>query len=204
MKPQQLILVVMTVLLSACIAPVSAIPSDQAASQQIASEQTNHAHDPGTGLPEELGEVEFEVSCTSEAQAEFNHAAALLHSFWFAPAIQSFNTVAELDATCAMAHWGVAMSLMNNPFTWPLTGQALVDGWTAVEKAMAVGAKTPREQAYIDAVSTFYKDADTMDHSTRALAYAAAMEQLAQEHPEDTEAQIFHAIALVATASPTD
>jgi tetratricopeptide (TPR) repeat protein len=197
-RERLLIVLTLIALLSACVA-VQPVPSEPVAAGQ---DMEDHVH--GTGTPGELGTVEFPVSCTAEAQTEFNHGMALLHSFWFPPAIQSFNTVAEVDPTCAMAHWGVAMSLLNNPFSWPLTGQAIVDGWAAVEKAMATGANTPREQAYIDAVSAFYKDADTVDHSTRALAYAAAMEQLAQDFPDDTEAQIFYAIALVATASPSD
>jgi tetratricopeptide (TPR) repeat protein len=188
----------MVALMSACVVPQPA--NSPVAAGQTVSEQHEHDH----GMPEELGEVSFSVSCTPEAQAEFNRGMALLHSFWFAPAIQSFKTVATLDPTCAMAHWGVAMSLMGNPFTWPLAGQALVDGWAAVEQAAAVGVQTPREQAYLDAITAFYKDADTVDHRTRALAYTAAMEQLAQDYPEDTEAQIFYALALNATALPTD
>jgi hypothetical protein len=202
MKHLQIVLVLMLALVSACIAPQPATPGEQAASQQAAGEQVESEHE--HALPQVLGEVDFAVSCTPEAQAEFNHGAALLHSFWFGPAIRSFHTVAELDPTCAMAHWGVAMSLLGNPFTWPLTGQALVDGWAAVEQARAAGASTPREAAYIDAITAFYKDADTIDHRTRALAYAAAMEQLAQEYAEDSEAQIFYALALNATALPTD
>jgi tetratricopeptide (TPR) repeat protein len=156
------------------------------------------------GSPEELGTVDFPISCTAEAQTEFNHGMALLHSFWFGPATKSFNTVAELDPNCAMAHWGLAMTLMGNPFTWPLAGQPLIDGWAAVEKATAAGAQTEREAAYIAAITAFYQDADTVDHRTRALAYTAAMEQVAQAYPDDTEAAIFYALALDATALPTD
>jgi hypothetical protein len=191
MKSGRLFLIVLVMaLLSACIAPIQAPPN----------EHVDHA----MGAAEQLGAVEFPVSCTPAAQAEFNHGVALLHSFWFAPAIQSFNSVIDLDPTCAMAHWGVAMSLLGNPFAWPLAGQALTDGWAAVEKAQAAGASTPREQAYIDAIDAFYQDAATVDHRTRALAYAAAMERLAQDYPEDMEAQIFYALALDATALPTD
>ncbi|MCC6457161.1 MAG: DUF3455 domain-containing protein [Caldilineaceae bacterium] len=201
------LVVVMMALLSACVAPQPAASgtqtmSPQAASVQPVSEHDEHDHD--HAMPQELGEVDFPISCSFEAQAEFNRGMALLHSFWFAPAIQSFNVVATLDPTCGMAHWGAAMSLMGNPFTWPLAGQALVNGWAAVETAAAVGVESPREQGYLDAVTAFYKDGETVDHRTRALAYTAAMEQLAQAYPEDTEAQIFYALALNATALPTD
>ncbi|HXF62122.1 MAG TPA: hypothetical protein VNK95_10920 [Caldilineaceae bacterium] len=198
-------LLIVALLLAACQPVQPAAPSDTSAAQpstQPAAEA--EAHDHGMGSMDELGAVDFSISCTPEAQAEFNHAVALLHSFWFAPAIQSFNTVAELDPTCAMAHWGVAMSLLGNPFAWPLAGQALADGWAAVERAMAAETKTPREAAYIAAIAEFYRDAETVDHRTRALAYRDAMAQLAADYPDDTEATIFYALALAATADPTD
>jgi tetratricopeptide (TPR) repeat protein len=188
MKPGQLLLLItVMVLLSACIAPVQAPPSDHA----------NHV------MPEQLGAVDFPVSCTPEAQAEFNHGVALLHSFVFGPAIQSFTKVTELDPTCGMGHWGVAMSQLGIPWS-PTPEQALVDGWAAVEKAAAAGVQTPREQAFIAAITAFFQDADTLDFRTRALAYEAAMAQLAQDYPDDTEAQIFYALALNITAPPTD
>jgi hypothetical protein len=194
----------MMLLWSACVAPQPAAPGAQTVGGQAGSEPVASEHDEhgmGTG---ELGEVNFSVSCSTEAQAEFNHGMAMLHSFWFGPAIQSFTKVSELDPTCAMAHWGIAMSRLGNPFTWPLAGQPLIDGWAAVEQAQAAGAQTPREQAYIDAIAAFYQDADTVDHRTRALAYTEAMSQLVQDYPDDTEAKIFYALALDATALPTD
>jgi tetratricopeptide (TPR) repeat protein len=162
-----------------------------------------HSHE-ATGPGEQLGQVHFAVSCHAAAQAQFDRAIALLHSFWFAPAMKTFASASELDPACAMAHWGVAMSLLGNPFTWPPSPQALKDGGTAVAKARSIGATTPREQAYMSAIEAFYKDAETVDHRTRALAYAKAMEQLARQYPDDREAIIFYALALNATALPTD
>jgi hypothetical protein len=103
-----------------------------------------------------------------------------------------------------MGYWGVAMGLLGNPFTWPPSPKALKDGWAAVEKARAPEAKTAREQAYIAAIETFYKDAETVEHRTRALSYEQAMAQLAGQYSEDREATIFYALALNATALPTD
>lgn len=153
---------------------------------------------------EKLGKVRFPVSCTAAAQEQFDRAVALLHSFALDEAAKAFAATAKADPNCAMAHWGTAMTLFGNPFTWPLTGKALSDGWAAVEKAQAAQAKTPRERDYIAAVEAFYKDADKKDHRTRALAYVTAMEGLAQRYPEDTEASVFYALALDVTALPTD
>ena len=153
---------------------------------------------------EKLGKVDFPVSCTPEAQAQFNRAVALLHSFWLDEAGKAFAAIAQADPGCAMAYWGTAMTLFGNPFTWPLGGKALPDGWAAVEKAQAAQAKTQRERDYIGAVEAFYKDSDKVDHRTRALAYVKAMEELAQRYPEDAEASVFYALALDVTALPTD
>ena len=49
-----------------------------------------------------------------------------------------------------------------------------------------------------------YADYEKVDHRTRLLAYAKAMEQLAQRYPNDDEAQIHYALALNTSASPAD
>jgi len=91
------------------------------------------------------------------------------------------------------------------PVSWQAPGPAdLKAGAAAVEKAKLAGAKTQRERDYIAAIETFYTDADKLDHRTRALAYEKAMDQLQARYPDDHEAAIFHALALVATAPPTD
>jgi tetratricopeptide (TPR) repeat protein len=189
-----LLVVLALVMLSACM-PI-----------QAPAAQPEAAHDDHEAMvPQEmLGTVDFTVDCTPEAQAEFNRATALLHSFMFAPAIQGYNAVLDADPTCAMAHWGIAVSQMGNPFAWPPSAQALTAGWAAVEQGLAIGPKNPREEAYLNAVTAFYRDAETVDHRTRALAYEQAMADLAAAHSDDLEAQIFYALALDATALPTD
>jgi hypothetical protein len=153
---------------------------------------------------EQLGQVQFATSCNQAVQEDFNRAVALLHSFWFDASAKAFEAVAQQDPSCAMAYWGVAMTWLGNPFGWPPNPKALQEGWAAVEKAKAVGGKTPREQAYIAAVEAFYKDADKIDHRTRALGYARTLEHLHTTYPDDREAAVFYALALNATALPAD
>lgn len=160
-------------------------------------------HDHSIGKPEKLGTVHFPISGNSEAQAKFDRAVALLHSFWYQAAQKAFNDVAATDPGCAMAYWGVAMSLYH-PLWEPPDVASLKAGLEAVEKAKAVGAKTEREKDYVAAIEVFYKNADKLDHRTRALAYEKAMEQLSQKYPDDREASIFYALALNGTALPTD
>ena len=194
------VLVLFALLMSAC-APIQPVSQAQTVNEQMADV---HSHDaPTAALPDELGEVNFSISCTPEAQAEFNLGMAYMHTFWFAPAIESFETVAELDPTCAMAYWGKAVSILGIPWS-PASDKQLADGWVVVEQARALGGPTAREQAYIDAITAMYEDPATRDHRTRTLAYEAAMAQLAQDYPDDTEAQIFYALALNISALPTD
>jgi hypothetical protein len=153
---------------------------------------------------EKLGTVHFETSCSAAAQSAFDRAVAMLHSFWFQMALGAFDDVAKLDPSCGMAYWGKAMTWWGNPLAGPQVARGLAEGGTAVERAKAVGAKTPREMAYIGAVEAFYKNADKVDHRTRALAYERAMEAITVQYPNDTEAQIFYALALNITFLPTD
>jgi hypothetical protein len=158
-----------------------------------------HKHE----MTEQLGQVKFLVSCNAAAQGQFNRAVALLHSFWYAEAAKGFSEVIGTDPRCGMGHWGVAMSNYH-PVWAPPTPAELQNGLAAVEKAKAVGARTQREKDYIAAIETFFKDADKLDHRTRALAYEKAMEQLYVRYPQDHEAAIFYALALLGTAQPTD
>jgi tetratricopeptide (TPR) repeat protein len=157
---------------------------------------------PGTSPAQRLGQVNFPVSCA--AQAEFNRAVAMLHSFWFPPANATFQQIAAKDPSCGMAWWGVAMVALGNPLAGAPTPQALKTGWEAVQKAQAAGAKTERERDYIAAIGMFYRDADKIAHRERALAYEKAMEKLAAKYPDDSEAKIFYALSLNATLDPAD
>src|SRR5262245_64288432 len=153
---------------------------------------------------EKLGQVTFDNTCSPAVQADFTRAVALLHSFWWGATIKAFNEVAQKDPTCGIAHWGVAVAALENPFGWPPTPKMLADGSAAVARARAAGAKSQRELDYIAAVEVFYKDYDKVEHRARAVAYEKAMEQLAARYPDDREAAIFYAIALDATAPATD
>jgi hypothetical protein len=159
---------------------------------------------PAGKTPEKLGEVQFSVSCNAAAQREFNRAMALFHSFWWDPGKQSFARVLELDPGCGMGDWGIAWMSLGNPFTWPTNANAAKAGAPAMADAIRIGAKSERERDYIAALAVFFKDWETTDNRSRALALEKAMESLAAKYPKDDEAQILYALVLNATALPTD
>ena len=153
---------------------------------------------------ERLGEVNFPISCSPAAQAQFNRAVALLHSFFFPETVKAFTAVAEKEPSCGMAYWGIAISQRPNPLVGPFPGDVLKVGWEAVEKARATAQKNERESTWIEALAAFYQDYATVPQRTRTANYETAMARLVARHPDDAEAAIFYALALNEAADPGD
>ena len=156
------------------------------------------------GGSERLGKVHFETSCSPAVRERFDRAMALLHSFWYAPALEAFGEVAKADPKCAMAHWGTAVALWGNPLGGTRTTQTYARAQAAIDQAKSIGAPTPRERDYIAAVEALYAGGDKVALATHSLAYEKALESLVAKYPNDTEAAILYAIALDAAASPAD
>ncbi len=164
-----------------------------------------HVH-PARASTEQFGAVHFPTSCSPAVAPKFDRAVAMLHSFEFGASIQAFNEVLAADSTCAMAHWGIALSRWSNPMTSGNRSVAqLTQGRQAVDAAMRLGGTaSERERGYIHAVSRLFDDVEHKDQRTRIVAYERAMNELVMRHPADTEATIFYAISLAASAPPTD
>jgi hypothetical protein len=151
----------------------------------------------------QLGNVHFETTCNETAQRRFDRAMRYQHSFWYSAAREIFEEAAKADAECAVAYWGIALSLLSNPHG-PIPAPDLPTGLAAIQKAKALGAKSERERDYIDALMLMYADYEKLSHVQRIRAYLGAMEKLAAKYPNDDEAQIFYAITLNTSASPAD
>src|SRR5271154_657476 len=165
----------------------------------------HHHHDDAPANLEKLGQVHFPVSCAAKSQAPFERGVALLHSFGYTLAEQQFQQIADSDPTCAMAHWGVAMTQFRELWGRP-DAEALKTGASEMQKAREIAAKTkitPREQAYIDAMSDFYSLAPG-SFQKGTDAYAAAMGKLHAAYPDDTEGAAFYALSLISDVAPND
>jgi hypothetical protein len=145
---------------------------------------------------EHFGSVHFPISCSSDAQRQFDRAVAMLHSFFYPETVKAFGAIAQAEPSCAMAYWGVAISQRPNPLVSPFPRTVLQAGWEAIGKARAAKAPTQRERDWIEALSVFYENHDTLDQKTRTAKYEAAMAKLHQRYPQDSEAAVFYALAL--------
>ena len=153
--------------------------------------------------PEKLGKLSFPTSCDPKVQAQFERGVALLHSFWFPEGRKALLEVLKADPSCSIAYWGIGVNRLLNPFGGQPAENVLIEGQAAVDKGLAMPAKTQRERDYVEAIAALYAH-DKAPWRERVLRYEKAMEQLAQRYPEDKEAAIFHALALNVAADPND
>jgi tetratricopeptide (TPR) repeat protein len=172
----------------------------------LAQDEHEHMHDHAHAATESFGTVSFPVSCKPELQAAFNRAVAMLHSFAYAEAEKAFADIAARDPKCAMAQWGIAMSHFH--VIWgPSTPADFAAGKAAAEKASALSAAggTSRERDFVTAIAMFYSG-DDVPHATRVAAFDQGMAVTAAHNPDDHEALIFHALAMLGVAynSPPD
>ncbi len=154
--------------------------------------------------PEQLGRVSFANSCAPEVQPSFERAVALLHSFWWQEGEKAFREVLERDPGCAIAAWGIATLLIGNTFGVGPTPAQAQQAKDAIERGRAIGAKTERERYFIEAVAEYYERFDDRSPAQRMKSLSDAFGIVAKRFPEDDEAQIFSAIYLTATQSPSE
>lgn len=167
---------------------------------QLHSAGEHHHGEPAASAP--LGEVRFDTTCAPTAHKAFNQGMLYQHSFWYRAARRAFEQALASDPDCAIAYWGIAQSLLLNPFG-PPPPRNLPEGLALLEKAEQLKA-SPRELAYVGALKAFYADHDKRDHRTRVQAYLKATAEVARRYADDDEAQIYHALALNVAASPSD
>jgi len=152
---------------------------------------------------EALGTVRFPVSCATAVQPEFNRAVALLHHMTYPQARAEFEQIAARDPRCAMARWGVAMTLFQP--LWPT--RPSVDerkrGWSESQKALSL-ATTSRESLFVASTLEFFREPESNDYWQRIQRWTGALERVDVAFPRDPEARAFFALALLASVPPTE
>jgi tetratricopeptide (TPR) repeat protein len=168
----------------------------------LADDDQGHHHEDLTAA--QLGTVTFPVSCATSVQKPFERGVALLHSFWYEEAEKEFLQIAADDPHCAMAHWGAAMSLWHQLWDHP-EAKVITRGLDEVHEAKTTdGPTTPREKAYIAAITTFYSNSKKLNHQARAKAYSDGMKKIYETYPDDHEAAAFYALSLLASEPHDD
>jgi len=152
----------------------------------------------------DYGETTFANSGAEAAQEPFLRGLLMLHSFEYADARAAFQEAQTIDSDFVMAHWGEAMT-HNHPIWMEQDREAGLEALrdlASTPQAQLEQASTEREKAYLRTLHTLYGagSEDPMSKEARDDAYARAMADLADQYPNDLDAQAFHALAILGTA----
>jgi len=104
----------------------------------------DEGHHHGDITEAQVGTVHFPSSCAPSIQPRVQRGVAMLHSFWYEEAQKNFEEIEKDDPTCAIAHWGVAMSLWHQLWNRP-DWEVLQHGGIELQKAKSY--TRPRENA---------------------------------------------------------
>jgi tetratricopeptide (TPR) repeat protein len=144
-----------------------------------------------------LGALTFPVTTSSApARQDFLRGTLLLHLFHYPEAAKAFRAAEQADPGFTMAYWGEAMA-----FNWGVWNEQFPDSARAALARLgptpadrAAKARSPRERGYLEAVEALF-GAGTKPH--RDTVYQLAMEKLSRAYPQDDEAKLFDALALL-------
>ncbi len=161
----------------------------------------NTAHrEPPAPLFDNLGGFSKRVSTSDPlAQRYFNQGMMFVFGFNHKEAIRSFEAAAAIDPNLAMAWWGASFAYGPN-INAPMEGEAVPPAIAALRKAQALlEHASPWERAYIEALSARYSDDPEKERATLDAAYADAMAKVAKQYPEDNDAAVLRADAVMNT-----
>ncbi|MEX0675628.1 MAG: hypothetical protein WD063_01035 [Pirellulales bacterium] len=149
-------------------------------------------------LLEGLGNLEHPITTDDPlAQKYFNQGIRLLFAFNHDEAIKAFRSAETIDPNCAMAQWGIALGLGPN-YNLAADPERSEAAYLAIRKAQKLANRsTPKEQAYIAALSKRYAENPTADRKKLDRDFAEAMRDVASQYPDDLDAAVFFAEAMM-------
>jgi tetratricopeptide (TPR) repeat protein len=133
-----------------------------------------------------------------DAQRYFDQGLNWYYAFNHDEAIRSFGRAAELDPSCAMAWWGIALSHGPNYNDYMMTDERSAAAWVALQKALErIDNTTPVERALVEALSHRYASPWPEDRSHLEQAYADAMAEVWAAYPNDSDVGTLYAESMM-------
>ncbi|TIL54817.1 MAG: tetratricopeptide repeat protein [Mesorhizobium sp.] len=168
------------------------VPHRQAQAAAVGEDSTS------VPLFENLGSHSYPVTTANPlAQAYFDQGLRWAWAFNHAEAQRAFRAAQKLDPTCAMCFWGEAYVLGPN-INASMGQEAAANAAEAVAQARKLAhLASSREKDLIAALSKRYSADTSADQGALNQAYAAAMAELANRHPQDDEIATLYADALM-------
>lgn len=161
-----------------------------------------HAAEPAASTPpplfEGLSSLHHPVTTSSpDAQRYFDQGVRLIYAFNHDEAARAFKEAVRLDPNCAMAYWGIALTLGPN-YNLPVDAERDRAAYEALQKALALAPKVSEaERAYIEALAKRHASDPKADRKTLDIAYADAMREVTKRFPDDLDAATLFAEAMM-------
>ena len=173
-----------------------AMSSTATESSEVSVSKMNHADT--VPLYTELGSHHKRISTKiPAAQQYFDQGLRLVYGFNHAEAIRSFTQAAELDPSCAMCYWGIALAYGPH-VNAPMDAVSGVAAYAAAQKALSLTSHaTASERAYIEALAQRYEAAPPTDRARLDMSYSHAMAKVAKTYPKDLDAATLYAESLM-------
>ena len=187
-------------LLVACDSGLNNVSVTVESKQAPAEADNPPAHQYGN----ELGTIEFPVSCNEQATPIMERSLALLHHMTYSGAEAGFSNAIKADPDCALAYWGVAMTWIHPLWNDPPSEERLAQGLQFLNKAGDMVNKTDREAGYIASALAYYDGAAGRPEPESLVLFRDAWEQVYRNYPDDIEAAAFYSLALMGAADKTD
>ncbi len=168
----------------------------------VAADHHHGAHTPAASTPpplfDDLGTLHHAVTTTvPQAQQYFDQGLRLIYAFNHDEATRAFKEAARLDPNCAMAYWGIALSLGPN-YNLPVDAERDRAAYEAIQKAVALAPKVSEaDRAYIDAIAKRHSADPKADRKALDAAFADAMREVAKRFPDDLNAATLFAESLM-------
>ncbi|MBI3248300.1 MAG: hypothetical protein HYZ50_17475 [Deltaproteobacteria bacterium] len=168
----------------------------------VAADHHHHAQAPDALTPpplfEGLGTLQHPVTtAVPQAQQYFDQGLHLIYAFNHDEATRAFKEAARLDPNCAMAYWGIAVTLGPN-YNLPVDAERDRAAYEAIQKALALAPQASEaERAYIEAIAKRHSSDPTADRKTLDKAYADAMREVAKRFPDDLDAATLFAESMM-------
>jgi tetratricopeptide (TPR) repeat protein len=153
---------------------------------------------------DQLGTVQFPMSCSDAAKPLVKRGVALLHHMTYDGAKAAFTAATQTDPDCTMGYWGQAMTYIHPLWSDAPSKDDFERGQALVGEARTRGLKTDRENAYIAAVGAYYEQGWNKIETANLKSFERGWEKVYRRFPQDIEAACFYALAHMATASPDD
>ncbi len=174
---------------------------------QTSHDHMHHGSTPGTAVTgpegEPLGVVEFPTSCDPAAQPELERGLALMHHMNYERAETAFQAAAGLDPECALAYWGTAMTWVHPLWPDTVSPEKRAAGEALLARAVGAAHTSAREGAYVAAALAYYEGAERGERE-RLASFLDGWAKVHAGYPDDAEAALFHALALLGNAPAED